>query len=234
MRLSTLVLPVLFAASLSACKRHPAPAQDAPQAVAPTAAATVAPATTPPADAVAAPGAVKPFDLQSVPVTTKELPPFPYFSKPAELEDDKLRVVKDIAFDRVYVIAGEEFRPVEGRVMHRAFSLSNLKWSPLQAHRNYETALKALGATRVDKVSPAEDKFRERNGGTDVWRKMGDIPSLNRPQDADVPYFEQWVMRTPKTTIWLSFFLDNGSLGMLTVEEKAMQQSVTMAPAPAP
>jgi hypothetical protein len=31
--------------------------------------------------------------------------------------------------------------------------LSDLQWSVLAAHRNYEAALKALGATRVDACS---------------------------------------------------------------------------------
>ncbi|MFP5390474.1 MAG: OmpA family protein [Gammaproteobacteria bacterium] len=231
---------MLIAASLSACKRH-SPAtpeaanQSAASAAAPAAPAADAPAPAAPAAAATAQApAVKPFDLQSVPVTTKTLPPFPYVATPSELNKDQVYIEKDTEFDRAYVVAGQEFRPVEGRVLHRNFFLHELKWSPLAAHRNYETALKALGGVRVDAVHPADDKFVERNGGDSnlVWKRMG-IPSLNQGTDADVPGFEQWLIRTPTTNIWVSFFVHNndGQFGLLVVEEKAMKQLVQTLPA---
>jgi hypothetical protein len=241
-RLSSLVLPLLIAASLSACKRHQpdaqnaatgAPSSSAESASAPAAATAVAAAVAAPAAAPSntAP-AGKAFDLQGVSVSSKALPAFPYMATPSELASNKVYTEQDLEFDRVYVIAGEELRPVEGKVLHRKFFLSELKWSPLAAHRNYETALKALGATRVDTAHPADDKFVEHNGGDGaaIWKKMR-IPSLNRMEEPEASGFEQWLIRTPTTNIWLSFFIDNGQVGLLTVEEKAMQQSVTLLPA---
>lgn len=240
-RLSTLVLPLLIAASLSACKRHQPDAQNAalgaPSSSAASASAPVAaaPATATPA-AVAAPSntapAGKAFDLQGVSVTSKALPAFPYVGTPSELAPKNVYTEQDLEFDRVYVVAGEELRPVEGKVLRRKFFLHELKWSPLAAHRNYEMALKALGATRIDTAHPADDKFVEHNGGDGaaIWKKMR-IPSLNRLEEPEAPGFEQWLIRTPSTNIWLSFFIDSGEVGLLTVEEKAMQQSVTLLPA---
>jgi OOP family OmpA-OmpF porin len=242
MRLSTLVLSLFVVTGFAACKRHapetPTAAKDASAiaaqpAGAPAApAASAAPAATPATAPANAPAAAGKFDVASVPVTTKELPPFPYLATPAELQPKQVFTEKDIEFDRVYVIAGDELRPVEGKVLHRMFFLHELKWSPLAAHRNYENALKALGATRVDRVHPADEQFVQRNGGDTnvIWKKMG-TPSINRPDDPEVPGYEQWLLRTPKTNIWLSFFIDNGQLGLLTVEEKAMQQQVQALPA---
>lgn len=231
-RLSTFVLPLLVAASLAACKSKQneaqdaateAPASAAPVASEPAASATAAPA----APATPAAAAAARFDPQTVPVSDKALPAFPYLASPSSLDPKSVYTEKDLEFDRVFVVAGEELRPVEGKVFQRKYFLHELKWSPLAAHRNYQNALKALGAVRVDKVHPHEDVFVERNGGdiNAIWRKMG-TPSLDRVEDPEAPGYEQWLLRTPTTNIWLSFFIDQGQVYLQTVEEKAMQQQV--------
>ncbi|QOY95712.1 hypothetical protein IM543_07695 [Massilia sp. UMI-21] len=251
MRLSNCVLPLLVVAGLSACQpRQPGTQQAAaappgamqaatgPAAAAPAAPAVheihAAPAAPPPGAAgnAAAPG--KAFDLQSIPVTSAALPPFPYVAMPSELGPKQIYTEKDIEFDRVYVIAGEDMRPAEGKVLQRKFFLHTLKWSPLAAHRNYETALSALGARRVDAIHPFDERFVDRNGGDSaaIWKKM-QIPHLDRMEDPDVPGFEQWLLRTPDTHVWISFFLANGQVHVLTVEEKAMRQLVQTLPATA-
>ncbi|MCD2518782.1 OmpA family protein [Massilia sp. G4R7] len=235
-RISTLVLPLLIAASLTACKSKQNEAQDAAKdAPASTAQAPAEPGATAPAApaapaTAAAPGAK--FDLQSVPVTDKALPPFPYLATPTGLPEEHMTTTKDVEFDRVFVLAGEELRPVEGKVQKRIFNLYSLKWSALAAHRNYEAALKALGATRVDKVDPRDEQFIQRNGGNEsaMLKKMG-VDSLDSLEDPEVPGFEQWLIRTPSTNIWLTFSLKNGEVRILTVEEKAMQQQVQALPA---
>jgi outer membrane protein OmpA-like peptidoglycan-associated protein len=234
MRLSPFVLPLLIAASLSACKRDQSTDQNAPKE-APAAAETPA---TPAASADAAPAApaaaatVKAFDLQSVPVTTKEIPAFPYLALPTGLNPDKVNTRIELEFDRISVIAGEELRRVEGKILLRNFSMAELKWSSLAAHRNYENALKAMGATRVDAVHPTDEKFIARNGGSerDILKKMS-IDDLGEREDAEVPGFEQWLLRTPTTNIWMSFYVFGSYLHLLTVEEKALQQVVQTLPA---
>jgi len=242
MRLSTFVLPLLIAASLSACKRDHAPLQDAAQAApgATDPAGAAAPAT--PAEAKPAPAAApaplaavpsaKPFDVQSVPVSAKALPPFPYVALPSELGKHDSTVDKDLEFDRMYVMAGEEMRRVEGKIHRRRFDMRYVKWSPLAAHRNYEAAMKELGATRVDTVHPTDKHFVARNGGDNaaIFSRMGQ-PWMESPEDAELPNFEQWLIRTPQTNIWLSFTVENGTVYLLTVEEKALQQTVQSLPA---
>jgi len=245
MRLSTLVLPLLIATSLSACKRDQPATQDATkEASAATAESSAAPAGAPAADApsrsdthtAATPATttamVKTFDLQSVAVTSKPLPAFPYVAVPAEVDANYVETDKDLEFDRIGVLAGEEVHRVEGRVMLRKFPLDQLKWSPLAAHRNYENALKNLGAVRVDKTHPANKQFIARNGGDQgvLATKLG-LPFLNPMEDAEIPGFEQWLIRTPETNVWISFYVDGSKVGLLTVEEKAMKQVVQALPA---
>lgn len=239
-RLSTFALPLLVAVSLVACKskqnESPDAAKETPVSAAPAASEPATPAVpatpaTPAAPATAAaPGTG--FDLQSVPVTSKALPAFPYLATPSGLAEDQVTISKDLEFDRVHVVVGDELRPVEGKVHERLFYIHKLKWSALAAHRNYEAALKALGATRVDKVYPGDKQFIERNGGSEsaIFKKMG-VGTLYEMDDPEVPGFEQWLIRTPTTNIWLSFFLKRDEMHLLTVEEKAMQQQVQALPA---
>ena len=145
-----LVLSLVAVLTLAACKKKEEPA------VAP------APASATPAAAPAAPA--KPFDLQSVPVTTTPLPPFPYIGMPSQLKKGDLRE-ETSGFERTYVLASNQLRQVEGKISFRSFSMSSTQMSPLGAHRNYETALKELGATRVDTVYPADEQFVAHNGG---------------------------------------------------------------------
>lgn len=235
MRLSTFVLPLLIAASLSACKRDQSTAQDAPKETPAAAAetpATPAASAAAPAAAPAATATVKAFDLESVPVTTKELPAFAYLATPTGLDPRTVNTNIELEFDRISVIAGEELRRVEGKILRRNFSMDELKWSSLAAHRNYETALKAMGATRVDAVHPTDEKFVARNGGSesDILKKMS-IDNLGEREDAEVPGFEQWLLRTPTTNIWMSFYVYGSYVHLLTVEEKALQQVVQALPA---
>lgn len=240
MRLSTFVLPLLIAASLSACKRDQSAAQDAPKEAPAAAAETPAtpaassavPAAAPAAAAPATAATVKAFDLQSVPVTDKALPAFPYLATPTGLDPRRVNVGLELEFDRISVIAGEELRRVEGKILRRNFPMDELKWSSLAAHRNYENALKAMGATRVDAVHPMDEQFVARNGGSEreILKKMS-INDLDARGDEEVPGFEQWLLRTPTTNIWMSFYVYGSYVHLLTVEEKALQQVVQTLPA---
>lgn len=230
-----LPLILALAVALTACK--PKPATDNPPPP-PAPAAASAPANPGNAGANGAPAqpaaAAQPFDLASVPVTSTALPPFPYVGLPDELKDKSSS--EDVKqFDRIHVVAGNGLRPVEGKISHRHFSINAIGMSPLGAHRNYEAALKQLGATRVDVKSPADPDFIAANGGDlgAIRKKLGLIGGPDRSDEADIPGFEQYLLRTPASNIWFSFYLFDGSLnlGVIVVEEKALAQSVALVPA---
>lgn len=232
---SHLPLALVLAIALTACKPK---SPDAPAAPAADAAAAASPASA--GTDLAAAAALKPgvvptsFDVGTVPVTSAALPPFPYVGIPDELKDSppEDRVIQ---FDRTYVVVGNQLRQVEGKISHRSFSINAIGMSPLGAHRNYETALKQLGATRVDTASPADPAFIAANGGEleAIQKKLRLIGGPDRSDEADIPGFEQYLIRTPSTNIWISFYLFDGSLnlGLMVVEEKTMQQSVALLPA---
>lgn len=218
--------------SLSACKRKEAtPAETTPtppaaSAQAPAPAASPAASTDRAANANAAnTDAVKPFDLQSVPVSSAKLPPFPYVDKPAGLDGYH---DKEQKFDRIYIIAGHELRPVEGHYRERWFPLGVAKMSQLEAFRNYDNAFRALGAVRVDAVNPADPAFVARNGDKETILKRLHLPNLPRELSEGVPVYAQYLLRTPDRNIWLSFSIfDSGNnVNLMVMEEKPMQQSV--------
>lgn len=232
---SHLPLVLTFAIALTACKPKSTDIPEAPAADASPATVTASAGANVPAIAAPKPAvATTSFDVQSVPVTSAALPAFPYIDTPDELKNNPPEE-QVIQFDRTYVVAGNQLRQVEGKISHRSFSINAIGMSPLGAHRNYETALKQLGATRVDTVSPADPAFIAANGGEleTIQKKLRLIGGPDRSDEADIPGFEQYLIRTPSTNLWISFYLFDGSLnlGLIVVEEKAMRQSVALLPA---
>jgi outer membrane protein OmpA-like peptidoglycan-associated protein len=212
--------------SLSACKRKEAATAEPTQAP-PAAPAAEAAATPPPAATGKTAGAstVTPFDPHSVPVSNAKLPPFPYVERPKGTDgyhDEEQQ------FDRIYVVAGKELRPVEGHYQQRWFPPRAVKMSLLEAYRNYDNAFRALGAVRVDAVGPADPEFVARNGEREAILKRLRLPNLPSELPADVPAYAQYLLRTPDRNIWLSFsvFDDGNNVSIMTLEEKPMQQTV--------
>jgi OmpA-OmpF porin, OOP family len=212
---------------LGGCKR-----KEAAPATAPAQATTAAPAPAPAAQETPAASAAtgtspaapagKPFDLQSVPVSTARIPPFPFVQLP--VGDSYLKEEK--TFDRVYVLTGDQLKPVEG---HFLFTLPPTdKMSALEAFRNYDHAIRELGAVAVSKISPADEAFIERNGGdkSALFKRMR-IINLADNLPEDVPAFTQYLLRTPDRNIWFGLNIyDNESVNLIVLEEKAMEQKV--------
>lgn len=223
---AAVVLALLL--STSACKRNeavPAETSLAPTAVSATASAPASSSTTSSPDNAADASAAKPFDLQGVPVSSARLPPFPYVDRPKGTENYRN---EEQQFDRIYVVAGNELRPVEGHYQQRWFPPNVVKMSLLEAYRNYDNAFRALGAVRVDTGNLADPAFAARNGGNEALLKRLRLPNLPRELPEGVPAYAQYLLRTPDRNIWLSFsvFDDGNNVNIMTLEEKPMQQSV--------
>lgn len=227
------------ALALSGCKKKQEPevaattpeqaTQQAAQQAEPAAtAAATSPASTP---AATAPMAAMPFDPQSVPVSTAKLPAFPLLQRP---EGTASYHTVEKNFDRVFVIAGDELRAVEGRVSERWFPPSAVKMSTLEAYRNYENLLKELGAVRVDKSHPADKAFIDRNGGDReaVLQKLR-VPNTQKSIPSDVPTYSAYLLRTPDKNYWITYTIFDGenNVSLLVVEEKAMEQTVKLVKA---
>jgi len=106
-----------------------------------------------------------------------------------------------------------------------SFYLDQLKWSPVAAQRNYETALKDIGAKRVNAVHPMNDKFVERNGGNSskVSAKM-DVYSLERIEETNILNYEQSLVRMSTTNIWFSLWVYGERINYVENKDWLMQQ----------
>lgn len=221
---------------LSACKAKlpesksdgPATAVSAATAAPAKAEPALPPATPLPAPPDAAPATVQAgaFDIDRVPVTQTPLPPFPYLDWPSALPIEARRVRVE-EFDRRYVIAGHKALPVEGHIEWREFANSAAKLSNFGSQRNYENALKAIGATRVDAVYPFDVPEARINGG-EVLRldeKFHLTPSGS---------YSAYLIRTPTKNVWFSLSVNNGFTNIMTIDEKTMTQSVDVVAQEAP
>lgn len=166
------------------------------------------------------------FSVDNVPVTTVDLPPFPFFKVPDGLTSVYDEKDRNIGFDRRYFIAGKKLVPVEGKVFRDMMNLDNpdtgRKYSELEFHRNYENAITALGGRKISETQ-FTDELVNSAGGRDAiekyWSNAAPVPDYQH---------ESYLIRTADKEYWIH--VSTGSIpvhGFLTVLEKeAMKQSV--------
>jgi len=230
MRLNPLfVSSAFFMLLLVSCKKEEA-APTTPSVVEPAAPeATAKPAdtteSTTPATETAAPASTE-FSVESVPISTVALPPFPFFKTPEGLvyaQDEKDSL---IGFDRHFFLAGKKLVPVEGKLYNNLMNLTNpdtgRKYSELEFHRNYENAITALGGQKIS-TTQFTRKIVDDAGGLAVveksWRSVA-------PTSGYEHY--SYLIRTPDKEYWIH--IATGAFpphGYVTVLEKeAMKQSL--------
>jgi len=230
MRLSPiLICSALSILLLSACKKEePAPssAPAAESAVPATQAEPVTKTETAATAAVETPPANADFNVESVPVSTVSLPPFPFFKAPDGLVNNYDDKDSMIGFDRHFFLAGNKLVPVEGKLYNNFMNLSNpdsgRKYSELEFHRNYENAITALGGKKIS-TSQFTRKILDEAGGLAAvekyWRSVA-------PTSGYEHY--SYLIRTADKEYWIH--IATGAIpthGYVTVLEKeGMKQSV--------
>lgn len=173
----------------------------------------------------------EPFDIQSVPVSTANLPAFPYLDYPEKLESG-YRSDKKGQFDQVYLIAGKELRRVEGQLLVRHFPHTAVKLSALESLRNYEELIKSLGGVKVSQIMPADAEFKRLYSESDeVLEKKMRVLGINNGGKN----YQVYLLRTPQKNIWfgLSIYDNDNGTWLLTMEEKAFEQTVALTKAEA-
>ncbi len=236
MRLSPMfVSSALCLILLSACKKEePAPSvEPAAAAVAPeTTTSSSEPAVTSETAATAGTMAADTtpvntdFSVESVPITTVSLPPFPFFKVPDGLVNDYDEKDSNIGFDRHYFLAGDKMVAVEGKLYNNSMSLTNpdsdRKYSEIEFHRNYENAILALGGKKIS-TTQFTRKIVDEAGGLAVvnkyWRSV--------PPTSGYEHYS-YLIRTPDKEYWIH--IATGAVpvhGYVTVLEKeGMKQSL--------
>lgn len=176
----------------------------------------------------APPVAPQPVDPSTVPVSTAALPPFPYLAYPPGLHEGS-QWTRRANFDAVGIIVGKELRTVEGRVETRRFAHRDAKMSQMAVRRNYEAAIKGLGGVKVNAVGPDDKALiaANTNQNVDEYKLRHDkmrVPDQNMSYDS-------YLVRTPEKNIWLVLMSTDSDTSLMMVEEKAMQQRVSLVTA---
>jgi outer membrane protein OmpA-like peptidoglycan-associated protein len=181
--------------------------------------------TSAPADAAALPTVAADFDVNSVPLTTASLPPFPFFKDPEGLENDLKGSDAAKPFDRHFFIAGGKAITEEGKVALFKYLIerpaSGRKYSVLEFLRNYENAITALGGKKVSTVQFTPAVTTAAGGRDAIEKYFNGAPPL-----IDAEHYS-YLIRTPDKEYWIhvSAGATIPQIGFVTVLEKQAMQS---------
>lgn len=163
------------------------------------------------------PVAPQPVDINALPVNSAALPPFPYLPYPPDVMEG-LRNTKKANFDAVQIIVGKSLRTVEGKVESRSFHNRNAKMSEMALRRNYEAAVKGLGGVKINAIGPDDPSL-----------KGADQNKMRYP--SGLMSYDSYLVRTPGKNVWLVLMFSKDDTTLLAVDEKTMDQTVTLVTA---
>ncbi|GEM_PF-3775166 len=136
------------------------------------------------------------FDIKKVPIVNPKLGEFPYFSLIEGYKVNRGIMFQnvDVAFDRYELFDGTGILTVEGRLKTIIASGSNA--SPYEILKTYESLVRDLGGVTVF----------EGNGMAMKDRGLKFKEIRNRPNPLQSDPFGVYVIRTPKTEIWVEAY----------------------------
>ena len=226
-----LIGSALLVLLLSSCKKEEATPSATPVVEASAPAKTSEPMAEPVATAATVEGtAATPvdteFSVESVPVSTASLPPFPFFKTPEGLENNLNEKDSNIGFERHFFLAGKKLIPVEGKLYHNFMKLNNAdsgrQYSEIEFHRNYENAITALGGKKISTTQFTRAIVDAAGGLGPVEKYWRSVP----PTSGYEHY--TYLIRTADKEYWIH--IATGALpthGYVTVLEKeGMKQSL--------
>lgn len=149
----------------------------------------------PPAEAPAAPAApqAEAFDIEAVPVSTRDLGAFPFLHLPEGFAGPN---ATDQALEIKYVFPGGALKVVEGRYRHiRLYAAEGARWNETLLLRRLDDQIQALGGVRVHDGAMPEAvgaKIRAEN------------PRFVQDLYDPWPYrFRQYLIRTADSRVWI-------------------------------
>ena len=213
----TLLVIGVACAMFAGCKKHDSAAAAAPEASKAADAAAATKAAEAPAAAPAAPQA-KAFDINSVPVSDKPLPAWPYVALPAGYvfrnADELATRSKDLA--RVPVWTGGQIVWVEGKVFADEVTHGDGKtFSQFELRKNLQQAVEALGGKRVSEHSYDEATYKANEKALESFRN--EFSAIREAywydQDADT-----YVIRRADKAIWIVVQANTSTGGLMVAE----------------
>lgn len=171
------------------------------------------------------------FSLESIPLSNVALPPFPLLSFPEKLPEAFRQGDRESSFEEAYVIAGSALRKVEGRMLERTVGNAQAELTATAARRNYQQALEAMGAVKVNKVMPIDAELVRKEGGDveKVLKKLRLPDAGPRFEDRAIATHDVYLIRTAEGNTWVTVTTDTDGLNtfLMIVQEEPLRQSVT-------
>ena len=218
MSMKSAVLALAVCAALAACKKDEAPAPEAPAAAAEaTTEAAPAPEAASEATAATAAPAVTTFDINTIAVSDKPLPDWPYVALPAGYHYDNEETAaqsKDLA--RVPVWTGGQLLWVEGKTFTDRISNDEGKtFSKFEVRKNLQQDIKALGGVRLSDRSVEEAAEKANQKELEDFRvEFSQISeAYYAGYDADT-----YVIRRADKAIWVVTSVKDGRAGVMVAE----------------
>lgn len=203
---------------LVGCKAKETPAVETPPAAAAAQAPAEAPATTtqaPAATAVAPAASV--FDINSIPVSDKPLPAWPYVALPAGYRygnEDLAAQSKDLA--RVPLWTGGQLLWLEGKTFSDSIRSDEGKtFSKFEVRKNLQQAIDVLGGVRLGERSYDETVYEANEKALSDFRQEFDRIRDGYWYDADT---ETYVIRRADKAIWVVVHMRNDGGGIMVAE----------------
>lgn len=207
---------LLILAALAACKSKTNNTDGADTAISKAEISKTSP------DAVAnnMPTAVAPFDINTIPVSDKELGKFPYLGLPDKytFNYQKEANAKDInEMDKEYFAVNGKLIPQEGKTFktHIQLPSDEGKFSSLVVGKYYDEAIKALGGVQVNNVAVPKTQIDSVGNSELIDKKYGHSIDYNLLDE-----IKTYVIRTKTKQVWIQMSLMNEGNGNVTVLEK--------------
>ncbi|NHZ61880.1 OmpA family protein [Massilia genomosp. 1] len=157
--------------------------------------------------------------LDKIPLTTAAVPPYPFFEYPAVIPKHQYRG-ELVEFDRVGIIVENKVRFVEGRYAEILFSNREANLTVLASHRSYTNAIEALGAVKVNSVSPDDPTFLKEFDSPKL-RKDLHIPEREMSYDA-------YALRTTEGISWIVLMVNESRTNIFVAQAKELVSPVIL------
>jgi len=163
------------------------------------------------------------FNLNAIPLSTKNLGEFPYLSYPEGYNFNYEKTINPLNIkdlDKEYFAVNGKLIPVEGKsykVRIEKGQENEKKFSNLLVSRYYEEKILALGGVNINNVAVNQQEIK----------KVGDKELIEKNYGFSIDYnlldnLKTYIIRTETKQIWIQMTLMDNEVGKLTVLEKKL------------
>lgn len=163
------------------------------------------------------------FDINTIPVSDKNLDKFPYLSSPNYYTYDydkeiKAASIKDL--DKEYFAVNGKLLLQEGKTFKAHIERQRndgQKFNSLEVGKYYDNAIKALGGVQVNNVSVPKAQIDSVGNPELIDKRYGYSIDYNLLDD-----IKTYIIRTKTKQVWIQMTLMNDETGKITILEKPM------------